>query len=223
VPVKCGPKGGACLSANFSGIGSLDLFINANILTWTSPFKILGANYGATILLPFAIADANGAATVEPVLSLGQSNMGLRGLSLGRSATKGSIGDMYIEPVNIGWHLKQLDAIISSGFFAPSGAYNSQAKLNIGFGHWTGVFGLGAVAYADPQRTWSVSIYSHYLLYASQIGFGWCLPFGGKAISVRGELSDFSSNRLCSLRGFTTGLKFLPSDQAAQFDLTAAQ
>jgi hypothetical protein len=195
VPVKCGPKGGACLSANFSGTGSLDLFIDANILTWTSPFKILGANYGLTILLPFAIADANGAATVEPVLSLGQSSMGLRGLSQGGSATKGSIGDMYIEPVNLGWHFKQLDAIISSGFFAPSGPYNSGAKLNIGFGHWTGVFGLGAVAYADPQRTWSLSIYSHYLLYASQIGrnysLGDVMPFewaAGKTLDLSNDI-----------------------------------
>jgi hypothetical protein len=51
---------------------------------------------------------------------------------------------MHVEPINLGWHLRQLDAIVSSGFFAPSGPYNSNARLNIGYGHWTGVFGLGA-------------------------------------------------------------------------------
>jgi hypothetical protein len=71
--------------------------------------------------------------------------------------------------------LRQLDAIVSSGFFAPSGPYNSNAKLNIGFGHWTGVFGLGGVAYADTERTWSLSIYTHYLLYGSQMGRNYTL------------------------------------------------
>jgi hypothetical protein len=89
--------------------------------------------------------------------------------------TKGSIGDIYVEPVNLGWHLRQLDAVVSSGFFAPSGPYRSGVAVNIGYGHWTGVFGLGGVAYADVGHTWSLSIYAHYLLYGSQIGRSYTL------------------------------------------------
>ena len=57
----------------------------------------------------------------------------------------------------------------------PSGPYNSKAKVNIGYGHWTGLFGLGAVGYADKARTWSLSIYSHYELYGSQMGRNYTL------------------------------------------------
>jgi hypothetical protein len=173
--LKCGPKGAVCLGANLNGTGNFDLFIDASIFTWTSPFKILGANYGVNLIVPFAIADASGNATLEPVLTLPARATGLPAISSGGGSTKGSVGDIYVEPVNFGWHLKQLDAMVSSGFFAPSGPYNADAKLNIGFGHWTGVFGLGAVAYADVERTWSLSIYSHYLLYASQIGRNYTL------------------------------------------------
>ena len=84
---------------------------------------------------------------------------------------------------------------LSSGFFAPSGPYNADAKLNVGFGHWTGVFGLGGVAYADVEQTWSLSIYSHYLLYASQIGRNYTLgnvvPFewgAAKTINLNGDI-----------------------------------
>jgi len=146
-PVKCGQRRGlACLGANFDGTGSLDLFIDANIVTWTSPFRVAGANYGVNLIVPFAIADANGAATLQPVLILPRRTLGFSSLGNAGGVTKGSIGDIYVEPVNLGWHFRQLDLMVSSAFFAPSGPYNAKAKLNIGFGHWTGVFGLGAVA-----------------------------------------------------------------------------
>jgi hypothetical protein len=194
-PIACGAHGAACGSANFGGSGSFDLFVDANIISWTSPFKILGANYGANLIVPFAIVDASGNATVEPVLSLPGTTVSLPSANTSGGSTKGSIGDIYVEPVNFGWHFKQFDAIVSSGFFAPSGAYNSGAKLNVGFGHWTGVFGLGGVVYADKARTWSLSIYTHYLLYASQIGRDYTLgdevPFewgAGKTFTLNSDI-----------------------------------
>jgi hypothetical protein len=147
--------------------GSLDEFVDQNIIGWTSPYKVLGANYGLFIDVPFAIADASGTASLEPNLSPPGSSPSQQ---VSAGVTKGSIGDIYVEPVDFGWHFRQLDAIVSSGFFAPSGPYNSKAAVSIGYGHWTGAFGLGGIAYADAARTWSLSIYAHYLLYASQMG-----------------------------------------------------
>lgn len=178
--------------------GSLDEFVDQNIIGWTSPYKVLGANYGFFVDVPFAIADANGAASLQPIPSLPASRpsdaIGVttqQTSQTSRGVTKGSIGDIYVEPVDFGWHLRQLDAIVSSGFFAPSGPYNSKAIVNIGYGHWTGVFGLGGIAYADAARTWSLSIYAHYLLYASQIGRNYTLgdvvPFewgAGKTLNL---------------------------------------
>lgn len=193
--LKCGTRGGLCSSANLNGSASLDLFIDANIITWTSPFKIFGANYGLNLIIPFAIADASGNASLEPVLSLPGNSLALPTAGGSGGSTKGSIGDIYFEPLNLGWHFKRLDLIASSGFFAPSGPYNASAMLNIGFGHWTGVFGLGSVAYADAERTWSLSVYSHYLLYASQMGrdytLGNAVPFewgAAKTFNLKGEI-----------------------------------
>jgi len=175
-PVVCGLHGQLCQGFNVSANGSLDLFVDQNIFWLVTPYKVLGANYGFLIDVPFAIADANGSATLEPFLS--SSNLGtvtLASLQRSPGATKGSIGDIYFEPVDFGWHLKQLDAIIAGGFFAPTGAYNSKARLNIGYGHWSGVLGLGGIVYADKARTWGLSIYSHYVLYASQMGRNYTL------------------------------------------------
>jgi hypothetical protein len=174
-PLKCSPHDRACLSLNLGGSGSLNLFVDQNVLGWTSPYKIFGANYGLFVDIPFAIADASGAGSLEPVLSLDRGTLNLPSQQNSGGSTKGSIADMYVEPIDLGWHFKYYDATVSSGFFAPSGPYNAQTKLNIGYGHWTGVFGAGAVAYADEAHTWSLSIYAHYLLYASQMGRNYTL------------------------------------------------
>jgi len=143
-PLKCGPLNRACLSLDLGGNGTLDEFVDQNVIVWTSKYKILGANNGLLVDVPFAIADVSGAASLEPVLSLNRASLALPSTQNSGGTTKGSITDIYVEPINLGWHFRQLDAIVSSGFFAPSGPYNANAKVNIGFGHWTGVFGLGA-------------------------------------------------------------------------------
>jgi hypothetical protein len=135
-----------------------------------TPYELLGANYGFLIDVPFAIASARGAGALEPVLSSGIGSVTLLSLQRSAGATKGTIGDIYFEPVDLGWHLRQLDAIVAGGFFAPTGAYNSKANLNIGYGHWSGVLGVGRIVYADAERSWGLSVYSHFVIYASQMG-----------------------------------------------------
>lgn len=166
--VICGPGGKPCFNASASG--SLDLFVDQNIFWLVTPFKLLGANYGFLVDVPLAIADVSGAGALEPVLSSPIGSATLPSFQRSRGATKGSIGDIYFEPIDLGWHLRQLDAVIAGGFFAPTGAYNSKANLNIGYGHWSGVLGVGGIVYADAARTWGLSIYSHYVLYAAQMG-----------------------------------------------------
>ncbi len=169
-PRLCSPRGN-CFGFDANAPGSLDLFVDQNIFWLVTPYKLLGGNYGFLIDVPFAIADASGAASLEPVFSGGSlGDVALPSLGSSNGATKGSIGDIYFEPVNLGWHFRQLDAIVSGGFFAPTGPYNAKAKLNIGYGHWSGTLGLGGIVYADKARTWGLSIFSHYIFYASQMG-----------------------------------------------------
>jgi hypothetical protein len=203
--LKCGPLDRVCLSLNLGGSGNLDLFVDQNIFGWTSPYKILGASYGLLVDIPFVYADASGTASLEPILSFNPQRARLIGSGLGGSvsttltssgeSTKGSIGTIYLEPINLGWHFKQIDATISSGVFMPSGGYNPSAVLNTGLGNAAGMFGAGGVFYPDEERTWSLSIYAHYLLYGSQIGRPYTLgdeiPFewaAGKALNLSNDI-----------------------------------
>ena len=109
-PIKCGPLGWLCLSANVNASGSLDLFIDQNIFWLVTPFKIplINATYGTLVDVPFAISPASGAASIEPVLTFGgfRTSHTLLGTpqAITGGVTKGSIGDIYFEPINLGWH-----------------------------------------------------------------------------------------------------------------------
>ena len=100
-PLKCGPFDRVCLGLNVGGSGSLDLFADQNLFWIVTPFKFLGANYGFLLDVPFAIADANGAGSLEPILSLPGTTLSTS-LQTSGGTTKGSIGDMYLEP-NRSW------------------------------------------------------------------------------------------------------------------------
>ena len=128
---RCGPifhRVCGTLNLATQARGTLDLFVDQNILGWTTPLTILGAHYGFFIDVPFALADASGAANLEPTLSLNRFTIPLSPLQNSGGSTKGSIGNIFIQPVNLGWRFKHLDAVVSSGFFAPSGPYDSKAS-----------------------------------------------------------------------------------------------
>jgi hypothetical protein len=119
--VKCGPLSKLCLGANFNTKGSLDLFVDQNIFWLVPPFKIpfIGATYGALVDVPFAIADASAGASIQPALVFNgfRSSGTLLGptLETAGGATKGSIADIYFEPINLGWYFKQVDAMVRGG------------------------------------------------------------------------------------------------------------
>jgi len=89
--------------------------------------------------------------------------------SRSRSATADfNLADIYVEPINLGWHFPQLDIVGTIGFFAPAGSYSSDRLINNGLGRWAEMFGLGATGYLDAERSWSISGMTRYLTHQSQ-------------------------------------------------------
>ncbi len=196
--IKCGPLGKVCLSSSFQGSGSLDLFVDQNFFWLVTPFKIpyLDATYGALIDVPLVLVDASGNAAIEPTLAFSgpEETHTLTGsFSPAKGVTKGSIGDIYFEPIDLGWHFRQVDLLASAAFIAPIGPYNANARVNVGSGHWTGLFGAGGILYADRARTWGLSILSHYETRSSQDGRPYVL--GDDALIEWGASKTFDLRR----------------------------
>lgn len=166
---------GLTLSADFNRRSSLDVYADQNIIGMTTPFKILGANYGFMIDIPFVQVHGTGNASLD----LASTRFGLFDRNITRNAdfARGAsstasfnIADLYVEPINLGWHLPQLEILATFGFFAPSGDYSPNRTINNGLGRWAEMFGLGAILFVDAARSWSISVMTRYMTHQSQQG-----------------------------------------------------
>lgn len=95
----------------------LDMFSVAPLIAWSSPWKILGARYGA--MATVAIASAS----IDTSLSLARYGR-FHDQVVDRSleADAGGMSDLYVQPVWLGWSGKYYDASAAYGIWAPTGA-----------------------------------------------------------------------------------------------------
>jgi hypothetical protein len=99
---------------------------------------------------------------------------------------------IYVEPINLGWHLPRFDIQAAFGFWAPAGSYNPRQVINTGLGRWAEMLSLGGVAYLDPQREWYVYDWVRYLTHQRQRGID--LRVGDDFITEVGAGRQFSTS-----------------------------
>ena len=117
--------------------GSVNVFGGAPLVSVVTKKKFLGANYGFMIVLPVLNS------ALETPRFVSNPSAGL--------------GDLYVVPVQLGWHMKQADATVSYGLFAPTGRYTAGADNNTGFGMWGHELNLGTTVYSGEKKTWHVA------------------------------------------------------------------
>jgi hypothetical protein len=104
---------------------------------WVSNYKILGANWGMLGSIP--VMDN----------SLAYADFDFE--------KKYDLADIYLQPLNLGWHLSQADFMVTYGIYIPTGKYNFRADDNTGLGMWTHEFGAGTTIFFDPEKKWHFS------------------------------------------------------------------
>lgn len=110
--------------------------------SYVSDFKILGANYGATILLAFAGNTIQGN-TVDTKNSL-------------------AFTDMYIQPLQLGWHNKRADFVFSYQMYLPTGKFKAGASDNSGLGMFMNEFSAGTTLFFNDKKTVHFSVLASY-------------------------------------------------------------
>ncbi len=113
-------------------------YVLAVPVIWVTNQKVLGAQYGAYFTPAFTNSSINGALSsasgVGGSISAGQFN----------------IGDIFVQPVWLGWHGKHYDVAYGYGFYVPAGKYRTKTVTvpvigpvktespdNTGLGFWT--------------------------------------------------------------------------------------
>lgn len=86
------------------------------------------------------------------------------------STDRFGLGDVYVQPLKLGWRWRHFDLGVGYGFYAPTGRFEPGGKEGVGRGHWTHELSLGGTAYPDAARTWSVSALAAYDLNGKKDG-----------------------------------------------------
>jgi hypothetical protein len=113
--------------------------INASIVT---NIKILNANYGASVLVNF-------------MSNRIESDIMQLDIPFGFT-------DMYVQPLQLGWHLKRADLIAGYGVYVPTGKYKFGERDNRGLGMWGHEISGGATWYLNSKKTFNFSSLASY-------------------------------------------------------------
>lgn len=120
----------------------ITMFLTGAGASYVSDFKILGANYGATVLLAFA------------------SNT-IQGNSLDATNSL-AFTDMFIQPVQLGWHNKRADFVFSYSLYLPTGKFTAGASDNAGLGMFMNEFSAGTTLFFNDKKTFHFSALASY-------------------------------------------------------------
>jgi len=118
--------------------GTYSFWVDENILYFVPKQKILGGYF-----MPYIdINVANGSL----VAALTGTNLSVNGGGAG-------LADTYVQPLNIGWHIKKrVDVNAGYAFVAPTGRYTAGASDNVGSGYWGNFITSGTTLYITKNQ-----------------------------------------------------------------------
>lgn len=124
------------------GNPDLTVFITGAGASYVSDFKILGANYGASILLAGASNTIQG--------------------SYIDSKSSFAFTDMYLQPLQLGWHNKRADFVFSYQIYIPTGKYEFGGSENSGLGMFMNEISAGTTLFFNDKKTFHFSAIAAY-------------------------------------------------------------
>ena len=110
----------------------LTLVADLNVFAYTAKKKFLGATYSASVAVPFATS----AVTIPRI---------------GASVSGGGIGDIYIEPISLGWAMKRGKVRVAYGLYAPTGVDSTTSD------YWGHQFALGGTYNPGKTGLWQIN------------------------------------------------------------------
>jgi hypothetical protein len=120
--------------------GNLNLFAGLPLVSVVTKKKILGANYGFTII-PAAVL-----------------NSSIEAPRFGQNPGAG-FGDIYVQPVSLGWKFNRADVTAGFGVYIPTGRYTAgnSNNDNTGLGMWGFEPSVGTTVYLNEAKYWTAS------------------------------------------------------------------
>jgi hypothetical protein len=125
--------------------GTYAFWVDENIFYYVPKQKVLGGYFMPYVALNYA------SGSVVADLSLASTNLSAGGGGSG-------FADMYVQPVNLGWHLKHADVDVGYAFSAPTGRYTAGASNNVGSGYWGNNITSGTTYYITKNKATTANL-----------------------------------------------------------------
>jgi hypothetical protein len=134
-------------------IAKPDINVVANMVGYsvTTQKKILGADYGLSVIIP--IVNTRFTANI-----------------FNASAESAGVSDIYFAPVVLGWEKGNLNYTVNYGFYAPTGNFDPSSPLNPGLGFWEHQIQAGATYSIGKPKLWNTSLLTTWEINHSKIG-----------------------------------------------------
>ena len=78
------------------------------------------------------------------------------------SVDRSGFGDLYVQPLRLGWKRSQIDIVAGYSVYIPTGRFTPRSPDGVGRGYWTHQFSLGSAVYFDRAKTWHLSGLASY-------------------------------------------------------------
>jgi len=135
--------------------GTYSFWVDENIIYYVPKHKFLGAYFMPYIALNYA--------TGELVASITGTNLSGGGGGSG-------FADTFVEPFNLGWHLKRVDVVAGYGFTAPTGRFTNGASNNVGSGYWGNNITSGTTLYITNNKATTANLSTDWEIHGQKSG-----------------------------------------------------
>jgi hypothetical protein len=135
--------------------GTYSFWVDENIFYYVPKHKFLGAYFMPYIALNYA----NG----ELVANITGTNLNTGGGGSG-------FADMFVQPLNLGWHLKRTDLVVGYAFFAPTGRFTPGASDNVGSGYWGNNITSGTTFYVTKNKATTANLTTDWEIHGQKSG-----------------------------------------------------
>jgi hypothetical protein len=118
--------------------GTYSFWVDENVFYYVPKHKILGGYFMPYVALSYAS---------------GELVADITGTNLTGGGGGSGFADMFVQPLNIGWHFaKRVDFNVGYAFTAPTGRYTAGASNNVGSGYWGNDITSGTTLYITKDQ-----------------------------------------------------------------------
>jgi len=86
------------------------------------------------------------------------------------SAEPRGVGDLYVQPLKLGWRPGPLELVAGYAFYAPTGSFDDEGTTGLGRSQWTQEFSVGGTFNFGPGNSVNLSALTSLDIYGTKIG-----------------------------------------------------